>query len=81
MYGSINDDRESLRGRLMGDEGKEVVPSPPPKRKRSSDSSSSAVIRGLKKPSKGGVALGLGDRGTRDDGIGADRSEMDHSFS
>jgi hypothetical protein len=72
MYGSINDDRESLRGRLMGDEGKEVVPSPPPKRKRSSDSSSSAVIRGLKKPSNGVALLDLGDRGTRDVGM-ADR--------
>jgi hypothetical protein len=69
MYGSINDDRESLRGRFMGDEGNEVVPSPPPKSKRSSDSSSSAVIRGLKKPSKGVAHLDLGDRGTRDDGI------------
>jgi hypothetical protein len=67
MNGSINDDRVSLRGRptsdLMGDEGNEVLPSP--QRKRSSDSSSSAVIRGLRKPSKGGVehlVVVLGDR-------------------
>ena len=82
MNGSINDDRVSLRGRptsdLMGDEGNEVLPSPP-KRKRSSDSSSSAVIRGLRKPSKGGVEhlVVLGDS----KGMTGDRDMVDHRTS
>ena len=80
MYGSINDDRESLRGRLMGDKGKEVVPSPPPKRMRSSDSSSSAVIRGLKNPSNGVALLDFGDRGTRDVGMADPRTEVDFLY-